>query len=105
VPVRPLRDEFVRQCARGGLTAGQLARRLGWYWPRGSRRPDTARVLRRLGLIADGSARRAVRRERLAPEERELAAAVEAVSASMSYELAVAICRALRLDPADIGCL
>jgi hypothetical protein len=105
VPVRPLRDEFVRQCARGRLTAGQLARRLGWHWPRGSRRPDTARVLRRLGLIPDASARRAARRERLAPQQRELAAAVEAVSASMTYELAVEICRALRLDPADIGCL
>jgi hypothetical protein len=105
-PVRPLRDEFLRQCARGELTAMELARRLGWYWPASTRRPDSARVLRRLSLIAEPSERRQSAYKRsLSAGERAVYEQLEDHSACLSYELAVKVCRALGCDPADFGCL
>jgi hypothetical protein len=106
VPTRPLRDEFLRQCARGELSAMEVGRRLGWFWPAASRRPDSARVLRRLGLIAQSSDRRdAAARLRRDPQLEQLAAQVAELTASLTYPVAVALCRALGCDPSDFGCL
>ena len=106
VPVRPLRDEFLRQCARGELTAMELARRLGWYWPASSKRPDSARALRRLSVKFEPSERRESAYKRsLSAGEREVYELLEDHGSSLSYELAVKVCRALGCDPADFGCL
>jgi len=106
VPARPLRDEFLRQCARGELTAMEVARRLGWFWPAASRRPDSARVLRRLGLISQSSDRRdAAARLRRDPQLERLAEQLAELTASLTYPVAVALCRALGCDPSDFGCL
>jgi len=77
VPVAPLREAFLRS----DVSAGELARRLGWT------RPDSMRVARQLGLLQshDGRSRQPYIRE------------------TTSYERAVEICLALNIDPADVG--
>jgi hypothetical protein len=109
VPVRPLRDEFLRQRARGEVTAAVLGARVGWHWrasPGRRTHGDSARVLRRLGLSVDPSDRRPTRRRRRAsPAERALLDDLDDVTATMSYDVAVKLCRGLRRDPADFGWL
>lgn len=109
VPVRPLRDEFLRQLARGQITASTLGARAGWHWrasPGRRAHGDSARVLRRLGLSPDPSDRRETARRRCAsPAERELLDDLDDITATMSYDIAVKLCRGLRRDPADFGWL
>lgn len=57
----PLRDAFIAS----RLSAGAIARELGWFYSRGGGlRADTARVRRTLGLLDDinGAGRRTTRR-------------------------------------------
>lgn len=106
VPVRPLRDAFLRDCARGELTAREVARRLGWYWPLDSGRPDSARVLRRLGLIEEPSERRdSAAKRALGEGAREVHEQLADATACVTYAVAVELCRGLDRDPADFGCL
>lgn len=85
VDVTPLREHFLLQHARDGLTAVGVAERLGWMYGSGTDRTpargDGTRVLRRLGLQADRgkNSRFHVRR-------------------FLSYEVAVAMCDALNVD-------
>ena len=95
VPVGPFQDAF----RRSGLSAGALAKELGWVrerryrWEYGSwrlrRTPfvqgDASRVLRRLGLM-----RYTCRGEARYAEQ-------------MTYEMAERFCRVLDLDPVDVG--
>jgi hypothetical protein len=109
VPVRPLRDEFLRQVARGEITATALAARVGWRRRGGPGRRchgDSARVLRRLGLSIDPADRRPTqRRRRATADERALLDDLDDVTATVSYDIAVALCRGMRRDPADFGWL
>lgn len=77
VPVQPLQEAF----RRSGLTAAELARRLGWY------RPDSVRVARQLGLISNGGRGHGSR-----PDMRK----------TMSRAKALEILDALGLDPVDV---
>ena len=76
VPVEVVRDAF----ERSGISAAELARRLGWT------RPDGTRVQRQLGLIDNRRSRgsRAARR------------------ATMTTGRAIEIIEAIGADPADI---
>jgi hypothetical protein len=76
IPVAPLRDAF----QRSGVTASELARRLGWY----RRTPDGERVKRQLGLYFVDNGRGKAMRE------------------TTTLERALEIVRALGLDPADV---
>jgi len=76
VPLEPLRDAFLRS----GVSASELARRLGWV------RPDSERVRRSLGLKLDQNSRG------YPPRLRE----------TTSYERALAIADALGIDPSDV---
>jgi hypothetical protein len=81
VPNDGLRDAFVRS----GLGASEVARRAGWLRPNGL--VDDARVRTVLGLRATsshGGRYRSVRK-------------------AMSREDALALCRALHVDPVDAG--
>jgi len=77
VPVEPLRRAF----EESGLTAYELAIRLGWV------QPDTSRVRRALGLRNDHNGRGTVPRLRQ----------------TTSYERAAEIAHALGIDPVDVG--
>jgi hypothetical protein len=81
-----------------------LARRLGWRGRPGDERADGARVLRRLALIPQPSARRPRGvDEALTCGQLEVRAQLRAATARVTYETAVALCRALSRDPADLG--
>lgn len=77
VPTEPLRRAF----QESGLTAYELAQRLGWA------RPDTGRVKRTLGLQLDHNGRGTNPRLRQ----------------TTSYERAAEIAIALGIDPVDVG--
>lgn len=81
VPVEPLREEFLHQQHRDGLTAGDLARLCDWETTPG--KPDAGRVTRTLGLRCDcrTGARQATVRE----------------------DVALRLARALHLYPRDVG--
>ena len=77
VPVAPIAEAF----ARSGVTASELARRLGWV------RPDTTRVRRQLGQLPDFNGRGYP----ITPRE------------TMSYTRALEIAEALGIDPVDLN--
>jgi hypothetical protein len=88
VPVEPFRARFLELERRQATSRTELARQLGWYRSvppsqrrhrRDARAPDTGRVSRVLGLTP-------------AAEKR-----------AIKYELAVAFCGALGLDPWEAG--
>lgn len=81
VPVEPLREAFLRS----GVSAYELAIRLGWTRAEPSRRPDVTRVKRSLGLMPYRSnGRRMVRRK-------------------VRYERAVELADAMNVDPYEVG--
>lgn len=79
VPNEPFRIEFEKR----GESLSMLARRIGWVSRRGQ--PQTSRVARALGLMPDSD---------VAPGHHR---------ARIKYETAVTLCRALDLDPVDVG--
>ena len=66
------------------LSATQAAERLGWHWANGI--PDTTRVLRRLGLADSDDKKGGRTRQR-----------------AVTYDVALALCRALDLEPVEVG--
>jgi hypothetical protein len=76
IPVGPLRDAFLRS----GVSASELARRLGWT------RPDSLRVHRQLGVTIDRNGHGSPVRHR------------ETMSTARAYE----ILDALGIDPLDV---
>jgi hypothetical protein len=76
VPVGPIRDAFLRS----GVSASELARRLGWT------RPDSLRVHRQLGMHLDTNGHGVPVRHR------------ETTSMGRAFE----ILEALGIDPADV---
>lgn len=87
VPLGPLRERFLMLEEDGLMSRTQLARQLGWYRSappsqraRGQHRlPDTSRVSRILGLV---------------PGRPKL---------YIRYSTATVLCRALDVDPVDLG--
>jgi hypothetical protein len=79
VPNEPFRVEF----ERSGESLSVLARRMGWVSKRGQ--PQTSRVARSLGLMADPDVGPGHHRSQI------------------KYETAVKLCRALYLDPYEVG--
>jgi hypothetical protein len=91
VPVEPFRERFIDLEGRGLITRYEIAQRLGWFRAAspgakrgtlsGSRRrvPDSGRINRVLGL------------KRSEPQH------------TIRYELGVALCEILGLDPIDAG--
>lgn len=77
VPVAPLREAFLRS----DMTAGDLARALGWM------KADHQRVARQLGLQHDTNGHGSPTRSR----------------GTMSYNRAVQIAEALGIDPTEVG--
>lgn len=75
IDVEPLQRAFLES----GLTASEVARRLGWEW---NGRPDTTRVRRRLGLVANSETGRC---------------------SHVWYRTAVDLARALDVDPFEVG--
>jgi len=76
VPTDLIRSVF----EQSGVSASELARRLGWL------RPDSARVSRQLGITFDRNGHGSPIRNR----------------GTMSYERAIEICEALGIDPVDV---
>ena len=81
VPVGPLRDRY-RQLEARGVTASDICRELGWFL---GGKPDVTRLKRRLGITPNIS-----RGERL-------------LQTHMGYEMAVALAKAMDLDPFEAG--
>lgn len=84
VPNALLRERFRKLEAREGLTLADVAQRIGWETRErrtGKLKPDSSRVARSLGLVAEGGEYRA----------------------ELTENNAVAIARALHLDPWEIG--
>ena len=74
-------DRIREAFERSGVSASELALRLGWL------RPDSARVSRQLGIAFDRNGHGSPIRNR----------------GMMSYERALEICEALGIDPVDVG--
>ena len=96
IPVGPFQDAF----RRSGLSASELALRLGWtrtvYW-----RHRNGRTVRRVTPVRRGDASRVLRRLGLSPYWSH--GQREKFQAYMTYEVAEVFCRALDLDPVDVG--
>lgn len=85
VPVEPLREAFND---RPHLSAGALARNLGWYRKRSGwsvRKPDITRVKRTLGLMPYRSNGRVL------------------VRTHVQYHRAVELAEAMNVDPVEVG--
>jgi hypothetical protein len=79
VDVAPLREAF----ERSGMTASEVAIRLGWFRANGD--PDGTKVRKKLGIVASYSHGRHYHQR------------------TMSYENGVAFVRALEIAPVDVG--
>lgn len=90
VPVDMFRTRFLDLLASGCRTADDVARDAG-YW--GSGKGDTRRLRKKLGLDAHVS-------KKLVNGEWQR---YEYVQKTVSYGDAVDLCRALHLDPVDVG--
>lgn len=83
--MRVARQPFIAAYQRSELSSWELAERMGYMRKRGKRViPDTSRALRTLGLKREGASGY-VRGD------------------TISYDLGVKLCRALDLDPVDVG--
>lgn len=86
VHVDPFRQRFEELREKEELSLSEVAYRVGWInrpskkYPEGV--PDTTRVARVLGILPDQSGKLRIR---------------------ISYENAARFCRALHIDPIDIG--
>jgi hypothetical protein len=85
VAVAPLRDYYLRGVERGEFTAVDIAQRLGWVSRNGY--GDSTRVQRALGVMPESNGRSRQ------PRFRE----------HMRYDMAAKLCRALGMDPVDVG--
>lgn len=89
VPLGPFQEAYHRLERSGEISAHALAMRLGWTrkYSDGSVRGDTTRVLRYLGLRhqTNGKSKRKTTRTHV------------------NYETGVKFCRAMGLDPVDVG--
>jgi hypothetical protein len=83
VPVAPFRETFIRLERRGLVSRSSLALQLGWI-----RRASGSGV----GLVGDaGKVNRVLGLKSSEPQT------------TMRYETGVALCRALDIDPVDVG--
>lgn len=90
VPVDRLRDEAIRQHEHGVTWAG-MCRRIGWYRNYGGTEADTSRLKRALGIAREQHSQQRSPRK------------CYFYMKSMSYEQALLMCKALDVDPVDIG--
>jgi hypothetical protein len=87
IDVTPFRERYLILHARDKLPADEVAARLGWWYGNGHPpRGDGTRLKRRLGLEADKSGRGHVH-----------------VARFVTYDVASDLCRALDIDPVDVG--
>lgn len=81
VPTAPFRERYYKLHQRGEINSDVVAERLEWYDSKG--KPEGSRVLRSLGIAKD---------KRGLKESKRL-----------DYRNAVRFCRALDLDPFEVG--
>lgn len=89
VPLAPFQEAFHRLEKAGEISAHSLAIRLGWTrrYEGGALRGDSTRVLRYLGLMAQTNGRTGRKTTRT----------------SVNYSTGVKLCRAMGVDPVDVG--